>query len=665
MVHRKPRVLLADDLTFFGNQMKFFLEDDFDYTFTSSLEEALLLLKYDWFPIVLIDKRWGDDGNEDDIRGLKMLQEAPRQFIRCLVTSFPSAEEDIGWMNRGGYNITRTFYRKENSHEGLARELSQLAQEDARINWNLEIYPAIELVNLMPLFKTVDEVFIPPVPFTPSSNSRKVELLDLLGKVFYPYQQIELGERLWERDGRLALPVKALAVDRPDREFVLVLGSNPDACKERQAYNTVREYQGRLGTYASQDVFETTHMGANLYHLNSAVRLIDLDPFHKRIFSMPIAGGKHCLKTFLTETLPPNNRVGKNSDLGQLYLEHLGLPALDRLANRIESVVADLVPKLVVHETNIVRKQGEMYLQVKGEANEVFPDPVSLLKEGLDLNLPPVASVGLRLTNLNSILSSSHCQTWLTDFFDAGMLPLLWMPTEFEAAVRYDWTSSCIHDENLASYYLVEHSLESCFYQPSQVECEKAGSELVGHEPCLSNPMNRIIQIVWMIREWARSIAGEDHFSYRTAMFYQAATRILEYDHHRLYSQKELTRFGHLLISMAVIGRDLAKLKPAPPAPEKRALVFEEAQQMFYYLGILIELTPTEKDFLKYLLPRQGELLSRRKLEKELFMTKEGIDKKFYRMRAKLKEKYGLNPDEIIEIVRGEGYRLLNPILKD
>jgi hypothetical protein len=597
MPHRKPRVLLADNLIYYGRSLKPFMEDDFDYTFTSSLPDALLLMKYDWFPIVLIDKRWGEEEQEGEVSGLKILQEAPNQIIRCLITSYPSAEEEISWMNRRGFNIAHVFYKDKYSHEALAEELRQIAREEAHINWDLVIYPSIESVNLGPLFKELEKIYNPPPSFTPSPGSRLVELLDLLGKIFSSSQQIELGEQLWERSGRLALPVKALAENRPEREFVLVLGSNPTACRERQAYKEICEYQGSQGTYTSQDVFETTHLGANLYHLNSSISLADLDPFHRRIFSMPSADVKHSLKIFLTDTLPPIKRVGKNNDLGQLYLDQLGLPALDSLASRIEAVIAHLVPKLRVHDAEIIRQQGEMLVQVKGSAAGVFPDPAALLNEGLLLELPQMASAGLRLTNLNSILSSAHHQIWLTDFLDAGMLPLLWMPTELEAAVRYDWTSDRIHEENLACYHLFEQTLENCFYQPVLAEGEKGSFSLPDEELCLPDYMGRVAQAVWMIRDWARRSGIENTYSYRTAMFYQAAHRLLDYYPDRLSSQKELTRFGHLLISMAVLGRDLVKLKPAPPAPERRPLVFDEAQQQFTYLGTPLMLTPPKKPF--------------------------------------------------------------------
>ena len=68
MQRRKPRILLIDDDLAYTMTCRPYLEKDFALEICNNLDEGLFRMKHEWFPIALIDKRWGDEreGEEAD-----------------------------------------------------------------------------------------------------------------------------------------------------------------------------------------------------------------------------------------------------------------------------------------------------------------------------------------------------------------------------------------------------------------------------------------------------------------------------------------------------------------------------------------------------------------------------------------------------------------------
>ena len=92
-------------------------------------------------------------------------------------------------------------------------------------------------------------------------------------------------------------------------------------------------------------------------------------------------------------------------------------------------------------------------------------------------------------------------------------------------------------------------------------------------------------------------------------------------------------------------------------------LKLDRTARRFYIKGHLVELSVRAYDLVAFLMSRAGECHSREDILNEVwgidFDTETNIlDVQVYRLRSHLKS-YGLG--DIIETVRGVGYRLINP----
>ena len=112
---------------------------------------------------------------------------------------------------------------------------------------------------------------------------------------------------------------------------------------------------------------------------------------------------------------------------------------------------------------------------------------------------------------------------------------------------------------------------------------------------------------------------------------------------------------------------ELADVEPAIPEEHDLYTVgplkLDRTARRFYVKGHLVELSTRAYDLVEFLMSRAGECHSRDDILNEVwgidFDTQTNIlDVQVYRLRSRLKS-YGLG--DIIETVRGVGYRLINP----
>ena len=547
----------------------------------------------------------------------------------------------------------------------------------------LKVHPQIQGLNLGNIWERVDLVYPLPRSKTANQESRWVELMDLLGKIFFSSEQIVLGERLWVQDARIALPVKALAAGHPDREFVLILGANDFSHREREGYDRICHYQGEHTTNAHSNLYETTHLGGNLYYLPGVKGLENLVPLHRHLYSLSLSELKPVIKGFLAHTLPVQTRMMANEDMGSIYIEQLGLPSLDRLSSILETIINNIIPKLRVLQVNISRKDGWMQVQFEGQEEARYPDPQWVVSRGLPLTLTSQATASLKLSNINSLLSNPNGKSWLTDFLDAGMLPLLWMPTELESTIRYDWTKEWMDLDHLYFHSRMEQLLEKSFYIAGAEE-QSCLLEAASYKGKLPEHLCQIAHAVWLVRDWARQSIEGRMIEYKSAMFYQAIRRLLDFDLDRIFSQKELAHFGHLILSLAVLSQDLVTELPGDILENeqtRRIFFYDKDKKQYLYQEKVLSLTKTQKRLFDYIYMHPDHLFSFADLIRNVLYDDEELSRgiNFDRLTSRDSEMQTLHQlitrlrkklmdqeiefDQYFENKHGQGYYFQNPLM--
>ena len=141
-----------------------------------------------------------------------------------------------------------------------------------------------------------------------------------------------------------------------------------------------------------------------------------------------------------------------------------------------------------------------------------------------------------------NILTDEVGHTWLTDFAEAGLAPLLWNYVSLEATIRFDWVES----KDLQR----RHELERClilmdFFRP----------DIRDLEPEVRKPAHAI----QTIRKLAARTLGSDTIAYHLGIFFHAARRLADFNPAYPLTASELARLGQVLLSMAIITE---RLKP-------------------------------------------------------------------------------------------------------
>jgi hypothetical protein len=136
----------------------------------------------------------------------------------------------------------------------------------------------------------------------------------------------------------------------------------------------------------------------------------------------------------------------------------------------------------------------------------------------------------------DNILADGNGRTWLTDFGDAGLAPLLWNYVTLEAAIRFDW----VQPNNLQAL----HQMEQCLLVSAFSKLDTRDIEL---------PLHRPLRAIQVIRRLASGMVGNDMMPYHLGILFHAASRLVSFNPAFQLTSKELMRLAHVLIAAAMI----------------------------------------------------------------------------------------------------------------
>jgi len=505
-----------------------------------TLEEAKELLNDQSIHLAIFDIRMNDDDDEKDISGLLLAQEKEYSNLpKIILTGYPDyhyVRKALG-IPADGTPAAVDFLGKAEGTEALLNAVGRAFEQHVRLNWNLliatdERHP----ITFPQLVSAISPDIAPDLLL-----ERAEELEGLFRSLFFREEMIKIERVLWQHGGRVAVTVFPFAKDRGLDSLLVVCGSNARISEEARLY---REFAPQ--THASTvlvKTHETTHFGANSYAL--ADTDIDRVDALGKLWS---AGSDKlfntALQTLFEMTLVEWSKERRISaerrTLDQVYRERLGLTAehevgVEQFRERVKSIVR-WIPTL----GDKIELEGTKLTFGFGGQSFTYADPTLYFDRPTKYGQPVLLTYTPGTLTGENILADANGHTWLTDFAEAGLAPLLWNFVSLEAAIRFDWVES--------SKLQWLHGMERCLLNGEFLRLDT--SEV---EPPLKKPARAIKAI----RRLAARVVGKDTLPYHLGILSHALRRIADVNPALPHKRSELLRYAHILMSAAMISRHL------------------------------------------------------------------------------------------------------------
>lgn len=601
-------IMFADnDLDFLATRSEFLERAEYFVFQAKTLAEAEWLLQNANIHLAVLDIRMENDDDELDKSGIELAKNKQYRVIpKIILTNFAYYDSirEVLIAESSGFRPALDVIKKEDGPEALIKAIKIAFDISVHINWNLIInWKLIETYSAVRYFE--------PNLDGERLIRRAEEFEDLFRRLFYNKDHIRIEHMLWQRGKRAALVAFAYKEGIKPESFVVICGDSNIVCNEAEFFTEFAPKTTVAGsTILGNDMrAETIHFSANAYSLiandleaiQSLLDLYRVGP--EKTFNAAMDNlYRETLKNWHQDKLIKNNEDAKNI----LYSERLYLADFD--LQQIEDLAGGIVSLIPVLEARMTRTTDSLSIHFRNQSFD-HPNPIPVLAKMLAIEEQGMFTTVPGFLSGENILTDSTGRTWLTDFADAGLAPVLWNYTSMEAMIRYDWVDT----KDLQRRYELEQCLvQTDFFKP----------EIRDLEPSVRKPA-RAIQV---IRKLAARTVGKDTLSYHQGIFFHAASRLMEFDPSKPVTNAELARFGHILMSMAMLA-DL--LKESKPDSNERAFeqgeqiqMFDEAARILLVGSRKAQLAPQPFALFKYLYEKSNQLCTKGELLEEVFQNK-------------------------------------------
>jgi DNA-binding winged helix-turn-helix (wHTH) protein len=257
-----------------------------------------------------------------------------------------------------------------------------------------------------------------------------------------------------------------------------------------------------------------------------------------------------------------------------------------------------------------------------------------------------------------SVLVDRVGRTWLVDFEQTGLGPLIRDFVSLETAIKFDMVAGA----DVEQRHELERRLLAMRYLGEDVDVEGLVPE-----------GKKALQLIGQVRSQAADVVGSAMEPYLIGLLYCAAKRFLDYRPQLKYTREEVVTFTYALLSMAMLCQRLVQWKDQRrdlPLQAVESLWLDADNQEVWIEGRRVVLPPRRFRLLEYLYDHANQLCTRSAIARDVFdvelsglpdpevelMEKDHITTNISRLRR------DIEPDpsrpKYILTVRARGYRL-------
>ena len=596
--------------------------------------------------LAILDIRMVDDSDDKDVSGLTLAKNSTYQSIpKIILTGFPSVQavkEALGPM-LDRLPPAVDLVAKDEGLDVMILAVKK-ALEFVRINWDLDIkWDTREHLSFPHLVSLV-------YPDLPNDYLiyRANELVDLIRKLFYDYQQIQVGRLLWHDRWRFCLSVLDRSPQGTTDSHLLVCGDRERLRRDREK---LREFAPKTfqGTRIFGDLVETTHFGANLYDLpGTGVETVQtLRDLYRVGRERPLKlTFDHLLGDVLKAWHGHGQTVDERGDLMSIYRQWTGLTE-DRAD--VEKRVASLMHSIQALGGAYIKPSGNQvtFTFPEGTAKK-FPDPVAAAYVPLQQYEGPSSfKVSPGKVTADNVLVDAELRAWLTDFAQADQAPQWWDFVCLEAAIRFELSQ--------ASNLLDWQEFEQCLVKPARLDEALEQNDVVPE-------LRTSVALIEQVRRQAASDAGPASLPYFAGLLAWAVEAMTHYDPGVLYTQTDRLRDAHLLLAASMIAERLDTAGDTS-LPEGRLRLDEDGRVWIRERRVAI-LSGLSQKLLACLFAHEGQIVNNQMIieaygEKNI-EDKIGRDQRIRQEISRLREEIEPDPNRPRYILteRGKGYRL-------
>lgn len=560
-----------------------------------SLEQARSLLNDQSFHLAIFDMRMIDEDDAKDISGLLLAQEKEYSKLpKIILTAYPEnydyVRQALG-VNADGTQPAVNFLGKREGPKVLIDAVARVFEQHVRVNWNLAIMSDERSPITFPQLVSA----ITPDAAPDLLMERAEELEGLFRALFFREDAIRIERVLWQRGGRVAVTVFPFAKDRELDSQLVVCGSNAQIAKEADLY---REFAPK--THASTvlvNTYETIHFGANSYSLADT----DMDRVNALGVlwrSGPDKSFNTALQTLFEMTLiewSKERRIPEeHRTLDQVLRERLRLtPEHGAGAEQMRELVKSIVHWIPTLGCK-VESEGAKMTFVFGGQSFTYTDPIFYADRPTRFGQPLLLTYTPGTLTGDNILADANGHTWLTDFAEAGLAPLLWSFVSLEAAIRFDWIEPC--------KFLWLHEMEKCLLGNDFLRLNMSDVE---------QPLKKPVRAIQVIRRLASRVIGKDVLPYHLGVLFHALRRIADVNPTLPHKPSEVLRYAHLLMSAAMISHHL---KEAGTQSSEKGIRIDKENRVVWVDGEKVPLRGRTYQLLLGLYENANRLCTRRQI---------------------------------------------------
>ena len=660
-------ILFADnDHDFLETRSEFLVRKGYTVLKAHSPEEARAILDHRHVHLAILDIRLTDDSDGGDISGLELAQEAAyRPLPKIMLTGFPSVEavklalrSVVGELPPAVDYISKKGEEGKRGPEVLIEAVEQALASRVRINWDLTIRWGRNRELMPPHLVSL----VSPDVSGEWLADRVGELEDVLRRLFYEYDQVTFGRILTWRPGWVLLTAFACPVEGPEEQFVVACGQRIEVSAEAEHYRSF--VPDRAGERAASLLpsAETIHFGAAAYRLGGCPveQVTTFAGFYHRQPAGTVVGAVDDLFQIALRSWYEKDREERQEPMDVLCQGWLGPDEGALKPAELESRVTGICrAALAAGITGLDCSPHRLGLLYPDGTQFFYPNPAPYLTEGrVTLSPPTLCGITHGRLDGESVLVDRMGQTWVVDFGETGLAPLVRDFVSLETAIKFDVLAGA----DVAQRHELESRLLATCDLGGDVDTEDVGPEV-----------EMALRVIGQIRSRAADVVGPEVKPYLMGLFFCAARRILGYRPEFRYTSGEMVAFAHALLSMAMLCQRLVawedRLRDLPPQASD-SLWIDVANQEVWVEGRQVTLAPVGFRLLRYLYDHANELCRHSDIARDVFdvdfsglghaeirlMERDHITTNVSRLRRAIEP----NPSrpKYVLTVRGVGYKL-------